>query len=650
MHRLAPILRCDIGVFTNLGAAHSEGFASDVEKLEEKLQLFRYAGVLVYSADNEQVVAAFRQMYPQARHFTWSHRAGAELEVVSVEPRANGATLHAVHADRKCSIWIPFADAASIENALHCWATLLCLGVDQTRIETRMARLEPVGMRLEMKWGIHNCLIINDAYSNDLTSLKLALDFLGQQSAREQRTVILSDILQSGLAPEVLYQRVADFLQEKMVARLIGIGREVAHLAQFLDPARVVQVYFSDTEEFFQKFDFQSFADEVILLKGARAFAFERIARRLTLQSHNTSLEINLSALKHNLNVFARHLQPGVRMLVMVKASGYGSGSAEIARLLEYQNVDYLGVAYADEGIELRKAGISLPIIVLNPEEATFESLLRYRLEPEIYNLRILRQLLAALPELGQPLPVHLKLDTGMNRLGFGESDLAGLLDILAYAEQLHVQTVFTHLVATEVPAHDHFTHEQAMRFERMYSQIAARLRYRPLRHILNSAGIVRFPEYQYDMVRLGIGLYGVDVPGNLSKQLQTVHTLQATVSQVKQLSPGQTVGYNRRGVVQRPSRIATISIGYADGLLRAAGNGNFSVRIRGSLAPIIGNVCMDMTMVDVTDIPLAQEGDEVVIFGPEHPVELLAESLGTIPYEIFTGISGRVKRVYFEE
>ncbi|MBK8568037.1 MAG: alanine racemase [Saprospiraceae bacterium] len=546
---------------------------------------------------------------------------------------------------------------------------LLHLGIPDEAIAARMARLEPVAMRLELKEGVNGCTVINDSYNSDLTSLAIALNFLGQQSPSRnigskklRRTLILSDILQSGQSAAQLYGTVAGLLVEKRIDRLIGIGKKVEHLRKYL-PSSFDARFYPTTQAFFDDFAELVFRDEAILLKGARQFGFERIANRLAIKFHKTVLEVDLSALLNNLRVYQSQVGPGTKMMVMVKAGAYGSGSIEVAKLLEFENVDYLGVAYADEGVELRKAGIQLPILVMNPEEATFEALVRYRLEPEIYSLSLLRNFLgflATLPpqsEIRNPQSeirnsqsaIHLKLDTGMHRLGFEEADIEPLLELLV-APPVVVRTVFSHLAASEAPQHDDFTREQFARFQKMYDQLAAGLGYHPMRHILNSGGIVRFPEQQLEMVRLGIGLYGIDSSGLLQDRLQTVNTLKATVSQIKNVAVGETVGYGRLGKAERPMRIATISLGYADGLLRRAGNGRFSVLVEGKRAPIIGNVCMDMTMVDVTDIPAATEGCPAILFGKDLPVEELATCLGTIPYEIFTTISERVKRVYVQE
>ncbi len=684
MEKLERIVLPNIGIFTNIGEAHQEGFPDTETKIREKLILFKNCETLIYCVDNELVTKEIRAAFGKTgiQTFTWS-AAGrpADLQIVAKQQTVTSTRLEAVPhqsaiRNPQSAIVIPFTDAASIENASHCLVLLLHFGVPDEVIDKRMARLEPVAMRLELKEGMNGCTIINDSYNSDLTSLGIALNFLEQQGKKLRRTLLLSDILQSGQTIGHLYSTVAKLLIEKRIDRLIGIGMQVEQVKKGL-PVAFDACFYPNTQAFLDDFQNLKFRDEAILLKGARQFEFERIANQLATKFHKTVLEVNLGALLNNLRVYQSQLGPGTKMMVMVKAGAYGSGSVEVAKLLEFQNVDYLGVAYADEGVALRKAGIQLPIMVMNPEEATFDALVRYRLEPEIYSLGLLRNFYDFLkthfaqqknePELagealhpqsapkGQeiPQPIHLKLDTGMHRLGFEEHDLDELLNMLKMGGQqpvFTVKTVFSHLAASEAPAHDDFTREQFDRFQKMVDQLTAGLGYAPMRHILNSGGIVRFPERQMDMVRLGIGLYGVDSSGLLQDQLQTVNTLKATISQIKNVAAGETVGYGRLGKALRPMRIATLSLGYADGLLRRAGNGQFSVLINGQRAPLVGNVCMDMTMADVTDIPSAAEGDTATIFGKDLPVQELAVSLGTIPYEIFTTISERVKRVYVQE
>jgi alanine racemase len=682
MEQLEKIIRPSIGVFTNLGPAHQEGFSSDAEKLAEKMRLFEHADTLVCEA-------RWATEHAHVQLFTWSKNGEpADLQVQKIEKLASGGvkiwaelrgrkTLAGQStelasgdvmselrgrktlpgqpddgkpstANRPPSITIPFSDSASIENALHCWAVMLLLGIPQEEIERRMLRLEPVEMRLEVKAAIHGCTLINDAYSNDLASLRLALQFARQQAGKAKLTLILSDILQSGLSSKALWAEVSDTIRSQKVQRLIGIGADIQSIRPKL-PASVEAVFYPDTEHFLEKIAEHEFREETILLKGARAFAFERIARRLEQKAHKTVLEVNLSALAHNLKTYQRLLQPSTKMMVMVKAEGYGAGSAQVAKLLEFHQVDYLGVAYADEGIDLRQAGVNLPILVLNPEPASFDALWRFRLEPEVYSLDMLDEI-AAFASAEKNLAIHLKLDTGMHRLGFEPADIPRLLEKLRGLPQLRVATVFSHLSASDATQHDDFTRRQSSVFSEMYEQIRAALGYAPLRHICNTGGIERWPEFHFDMVRLGIGLYGIGGQ-TIQNQLLTVNSLKATISQIKTLAPGETVGYNRNsGPLNTTKRIATISIGYADGLLRLAGGGRFSASICGKRAPTLGNICMDMAMLDVTHIPDAQVGDEVMIFGDDPPVQELASCLQTIPYEVFTNVSERVKRVYWQE
>ncbi len=671
MEKLAPIIDCGIGIFTNIGPAHSAGFPTVEEKIRQKFKLFEGAKAILFCKDDSRVNQAMQELKEPA-FFTWS-KAGkrADLEVLKIFPTEKsektmmqkgdakvptpGTSIQAIFKKKSISIRIPFTDSASVENAIHCWALLLFLGYENEVIENRIAKLEPIAMRLELKEGIHNCLIINDSYNSDLTSLTIALNFLEQQSKNPKRTIILSDILQSGQRREQLYQRVARLLLEKGVERVIGIGEDVAVLGKILKSkpdwkSAGQSRFFKTTAEFLQQIENLEFREETILLKGARKFEFERIANRLSKKVHQTTLEVNLSALIHNLSLYHSFLKPGTKMMAMVKAAAYGSGSIEVAKLLEFQKVDYLGVAYADEGVELRHAGIRLPIVVLNPEEAIFDTLIRYNLEAEIYSLALLRQFLEFLEVEKVKASIHLKFDTGMHRLGFEAEQLHPLLELLKSSNLVQVQSVFSHLAASEDAAHDSFTDQQIQRFLEMYEQLAEGLGYRPMRHVLNSGGILRFPQFQMEMVRLGIGLYGIDGSGILQDKLHVVNTLKATISQIKNVGAGESVGYGREGRSDTARRIATVSLGYADGLLRKAGNGRYHVLIHNQKAPIVGNVCMDLCMVDVTAITHVQEGDEVLIFGKELPIEELASCLDTIPYEVFTSISDRVKRVYYQE
>jgi len=654
MVHLEQIIQPSIGIFTNLGPAHQEGFTSDRQKLAEKMLLFQRVDTLVCES----------RWAPADLHgklFSWSKNGDpADLQVTRIEKLgASGVHISAIIPQAReqdqttgqsstATITLPFSDPASIENALHCWAVMLLLDIEQAEIEQRMMRLEPVEMRLEMKAAIHGSTLINDAYSNDLASLRLALQFARQQAGNGKLTLILSDILQSGQSGKALWREVAEIVRLQKVARFFGIGPDILTIQTKLD-AGVEASFYPDTEHFLEKIAEQDFREETILLKGARSFAFERIARRLEQKAHKTVMEVNLSALSHNLKTYQRLLQPGTKMMVMVKAEGYGAGSAQVAKLLEFHQVDYLGVAYADEGIALRQSGVNLPILVLNPEPASFDALWRFRLEPEVYSIPLLEEI-AMFSGQGKPLAIHLKLDTGMHRLGFEPADIPSLAEKLRALPHLRVATVFSHLAASDATQHDDFTRSQGAVFTEMYNQIHAALGYAPLRHICNTSGIERWPEFHFDMVRLGIGLYGIGGRG-IAAQLHTVNSLKATISQIKTLQPGETVGYNRNsGQLTVPKRIATISIGYADGLLRLAGGGRYAVMLHGQAAPTVGNICMDMTMIDVTGIPEAQVGDEVSVFGENPPVQELAACLQTIAYEVFTNISERVKRVYWTE
>jgi alanine racemase len=645
MAKLVPILQPQIGIFTMLGEAHSEGFESLEAKLQEKLSLFAGVNTLIYRRDDPRVHRAIEALGCPTTTWSLGLHADADLYVFKTETFLSHTHLEGRYQGQEMRITLPFTDQASTENAIHCWATLLHLGLQSTQIMERMAQLEPVAMRMELLDGQNNCLIINDTYNADLSSLRLGLQWMRQHDHGRNRSLILTEILQSGVRNSDLYPQIAQLIQQHQVNRVIGVGEATKTLQECL-PAETEQAYFENTESLLENLPALHFQSEVILLKGARQFQLEKIAQALSRQVHQARLEVNLSALAHNLRAYQRCLQPGVKTMVMIKATAYGAGSKEVARLLEYLRVDYCCVAYADEGTELRQAGISAPIMVLNPELGAFEQMRLHRLEPVVYSLEQLKNLNP------QALPhgIHLSIDSGMHRLGFDAHELDGLLNYLLTHPGLTVKSIYTHLAASEDPAHDAFTHEQARRFNQAYAQITEVLGYKPLQHALNSNGITRFPQYQQDMVRLGIGLYGIDVSNSLPEPLQVVLSFKATISQVKTVAEGESIGYGRRARAHSLMRTGTISVGYADGLRRGAGNGDFSVGVRGKRAPILGSVCMDMSMIDLTHIPEAQAGDTVEIFGQNPSVDELARILDTIPYEVFTGISQRVKRVYLQE
>ncbi|RYU83722.1 bifunctional UDP-N-acetylmuramoyl-tripeptide:D-alanyl-D-alanine ligase/alanine racemase [Hymenobacter persicinus] len=654
MPRLARVIQPTLGLFTTLGTAHDAGFASPEEKVGEKMALFADVDTLFYCRDQALVHQAAEVLLPTHRRFTWSRQYPHDANVaVTVLEALADRTLVRIVVDKPLpqehTFTVPFADEPSVENALHCLCVLLWRQVAAPEIQRRLDRLQPVAMRLEMKQALNDCYVLDDTYNNDLAGLSLALDALARQPRRGRRTLILSDVLESGLPAAELYARVAALLPAHGVERLIGVGPEISQFQQAFDLG--AKEFFTDTEAFLRDFRPDQFQHETILVKGARRYEFERIVTAFQQKIHGTVLEVNLDALVHNLNFYRARLQPGTKLMVMVKAFAYGSGSYEVANMLQFHRADYLAVAYADEGVDLRQHGISLPIMVMNPSPDSFQKLRQYHLEPEIYSFERLRDYLRAAGE--QPLPaIHLKLDTGMRRLGFAEEDLPELCALLREnAAHLRVASALTHLAGADEEQHNDFSRRQLAAFQRMTPLVEAALSYPILKHALNSAGIVRFPEAHFDMVRLGIGLYGVEASGQEPRALRPVSSLHTTISQIKTLAPGETVGYGRRGqATDYERRIATLAIGYADGYDRRFGNGGGEVVIRGQRAPIIGNVCMDMCMADVTHIPACRAGDSVVVFGEEVPLVELAGRIGTIPYELLTNVSERVKRVFFAE
>jgi alanine racemase len=658
MQQLAKIIQPGSGVFTNIADAHSEGFANDKQKAAEKSLLFADAVSIVFgrealqhslSPDGED-----RSLFSHVKDFfSWSRDAEATLKIISEEKKSNQSVITAEYKSETIAITIPFTDRIAIDNAIICWCVLLQMNYEQGIIQQRMLLLEPVDMRMQLKRGINNCYLLNDSYSNDLSSLDLAIDHLQQQAGNQRTTLILSDILQSGQYEEALYRDIAAQLAVRGIHRMIGIGPAIAkyqYLFADIDEEMLMSFYQS-TDDFLQQVGTQQFKDEYILLKGARVFEFERISAWLEQKVHQTVMEINLSAMVHNLKQYHQQLKPSTKLMAMVKAFSYGSGSSEVARILQFHKVEYLAVAYADEGVELRKAGISLPIMVMNADDATFDTMVNYDLEPEIYSFPIYQSFHHYLGRQGiLQYPVHIKFNTGMNRLGFEIADCTDLGNRMVANQTMAVKTVFSHLVASESAEHDGFTKQQVSLFEEACIQMERALGYSFIKHIANSAAIFRKPEYQFDMVRLGIGLYGVDSADGNGLSLQTVATLRSTIAQIRKVKAGDTIGYGRKGQVHRDSLVATVRIGYADGYGRELGNGKGHMFLHEKLAPVIGVVCMDMTMIDVTDIAKAKEGDEVEIFGKNLPVQQVAQWAGTIAYEIMTGISQRVKRVYMEE
>lgn len=644
MDSLAQVIQPTIGILTNIGEAHAEGFSSPAEKLKEKLKLFRDVRLFIYSP--EYTAAISSKDLPGEQQFSWSTKHKADLQILFVEPIEGKNYIRARYKDEEIECLIPFRDRASVENGIICWATLLAMGYSPDEADIRLEKLTAVNMRLELKNGINQCSVIDDSYSADISSLAIALDFLRLQNQHAVKTLILSDLYETGKSDRELYTEIAALLKQKQVNRLIGIGTHIAAFARLFD---MDTAFFQDTADFIRHLPEIHFSNETILVKGARRFEFEKISKLLTQKVHDTVLEIDLNALGQNLRFYKSRLKPGVKVMAMVKAFSYGSGSFEIANLLQYHKVDYLAVAYADEGIALRKAGISLPIMVMSPEPHAFEAILKYKLEPELYSIDIISEFAAFLPPGISEYPVHIKIDTGMHRLGFEEPDLEALLPLLTSSNQLKVVSAFSHLAASEDEQHDDFTRYQVARLAAISDQLRAGLGYDFIRHISNTSAITRHPDAQLDMVRIGIGLYGFDSGLSGNRGLHTVAVLKTTVTQVKHIGPLETVGYGRRGSLSGGGKTATVKIGYADGYRRSFGNGVGKMLLHGQLVPTVGSIAMDMCMLDVTGIEV-KAGDEVIVFDSRLTIADLAAQIDTIPYEILTNISQRVKRVYFYE
>jgi len=641
MSKLEEIIKPTIGILTNIGSSHDEGFSGTEHKILEKFRLFENSEWLICNAD------FIKYKQETTKVFSWSLHAKADLEIKSVKHLSSNTLIKAVYLDEEIDIQIPFIDKASVENAITCWAALLAIGVAQETIALRMPRLMAVKMRLELKSGINQTSVIDDSYNSDFSSLEIALDFLNHQNQHLNKTLILSDIYQSGLKSNQLYKKLAQLLKSKKINRFIGIGEDLsAHKDLFKADSR----FFGSTQEFIDNFQISDFNNETILLKGARNFEFEKISAILSEKVHETILEINLNALEHNLNFYKSKLAPGVKLMAMVKAFAYGSGSYEIANLLQFNRVDYLAVAYADEGIALREKGIVLPIMVMNPEISSFDSIVKNNLEPEIFSFKALNSLVTYL-QLNNinEYYIHLKLDTGMHRLGFEASDLNEIVDFLNEHQSVKVKSVFSHLAASESEKHNDYTMQQIKVFKDFCEKLESNISYPFLKHISNTSAIRKWPQAQFDMVRLGIGLYGIDNLYKDDKDLYQVATLKTTVSQIKHLKKGQTIGYGRAGVMPEDGEIATVKIGYADGFPRALGNGVGSMFVNGIEVFTIGNICMDMCMLNITGLNI-KEGDEVIVFNTQESLYNLSEKLNTIPYEVLTSISQRVKRIYYYE
>ena len=650
MEVLEEVIRPTIGILTNIGSAHDQFFANRQEKLTEKLKLFRRCDILIYNADTPSLVSLLGN--PEYRHLKKISWGLSDKSFYKIGKKQQGDGFTRIEIEGN-NIEIPFTDAASIENAMHCITLMLYLGYSYSLINNKLSHLSAIDRRMEIKEAEHQSIIINDTYSLDFNSLKIAIDFLNLQKQYPHKTLILSDFEQAGTFSETQYKEIVSLLKNNHISKFIAVGEDFYANRHYFETEKesFSAFFFKKTTDLLQNLSKIEFSQEAILIKGARVYRFERVAEQLQLKTHQTVMNVSLPAIVHNLNYYRSLLPAGCKMVAMVKALSYGLGDAELINELQYHNIDYLAVAYGDEGVNLRKRNIKTPIIVLGAEAHSFDLMIQHNLEPEIFNFHYLRKLeetLTHYPEVDE-FKIHIKLDTGMHRLGFDIEDLPELLKELWKNPKLRVASVFSHLAAAEDPAEDAFTRQQIALFDKMSQRLAAALPYPVLRHILNSAGISRFPEASFDMVRLGIGLYGFSgVPAD-QRHLQNTATLKTILTQIKNIPKGESIGYNRSAILERDSKIGIIPIGYADGFFREFANGRGHVFLNGRRVPIIGKVCMDMCMVDLTDVP-AQIGDTVIVYGEENPIDEMAARIGKIPYELLTSVSRRVPRIYVME
>ena len=651
MQRLADIIQPTIGVFTTLGQAHQENFHTLEDKCREKFLLFSDCEVLVYPQDNDIVFRELKKCDFKGEKLGWSFTdPSAAFYINKVEQEETGTKIHYTYTQvRSYSFTIPFISEAFVEDSIAAAVVALHLGITPEQLEERMLTLEPVAMRLEVKDGQRGCTLINDSYNSDLASLDIALDFMQRRPDHKgrKRTLILSDIYQSGVNDAELYKEVSELVVNRGVEKFIGIGKALKNCSDIIGIEE--KSFFKTTEDFIASSVFSSLHDEVILIKGARSFGFDRITDLLVEKVHETTLEVNLNALVDNLNHYRSFMKPETKLVCMIKADGYGAGAVEIAKTLQDHRVDYLAVAVADEGVELRRAGITANIMIMNPEMTAFKTMFDYDLEPEVYSFRLLDALRHAARKEGiTGYPIHIKLDTGMHRLGFHPiDDMPKLIEYLNNQNALIPRSVFSHFVGSDGDNFDEFSDYQFDLYQKGSKALQDAFEHKILRHMCNTAAIEHFPERQMDMCRLGLGLYGINPRNN--EVLSNVSTLKTTILQIRKVPAGESIGYSRRTILDKDSIIAAIPIGYADGLNRHLGNRHCYCLVNGKKAEYVGNICMDVCMIDVTDIP-CQEGDSVEIFGDNLPVTVLSDTLDTIPYEVLTGISNRVKRVYFQD
>ncbi len=649
MNKLKNIIQPTIGIFTNIGKAHQENFENIEHKIQEKLVLFEQVEVAIIPSKYTTVIEYFKKLFPCKKLITWGYSDENHLQIQCKQLINNEVHIKCSYLNKiEYTFRIPFNQDAFVENALTAATTAIFLGIEKKTIEDKIQQLKPLEMRLEMVDAINRSTLINDYYNSDLTSVSVALQFLQKHNNHPRTAIILSDIPNTGMPPALIYSYVGQWIKDSKPDVFVGIGSEITQNKSFF-PSN--SYFYESTNEFLNNLYQIKLYDATILLKGARKFTFEKIRRALEKQTHETVVVVDLNALRHNFLTYKSLLPKQTGMIAMVKAFSYGSGLLEIARLLQDQHIDYLGVAFADEGIELRNHGIHVPVMVMSPENFSFLSMIEHRLEPVIYNFRTLMQYAEISKKTGfEQLPFHIKIDSGMHRLGFTPNDVPQLLHLLKKFPWLKLTSVFTHLAASDDQHEDAFTIQQIKSYQQCLSLIRKEFSHHILSHVQNSAGIERFHQYSFDLARIGIGLYGFSQTSELKQKLQSVLTFKTSISQIKTLKKGDTVGYNRKGIMKNNGRIAILPIGYADGFNRKLGNGAFEVKVHNQFAPTIGTVCMDMCMIDISHIPSANEGDEVIIFENTEDIERMAKVLNTIPYEILTSISRRVKRIYYHD
>lgn len=650
MQALQEIIQPSLGLFTFLGDAHAEGFTDRSQKLAEKLNLFTHCTKIIFEEDNADVATAIRTRYADKKLISWGNSDEATLFTITNTSKNNDTSvINIVMQGMEYAVKIPFTDSASIQNVLHCIAVLLTLGMSLDEIKSGLTKLQNIPMRLEMKNGIHDSILINDTYNADIQSFKIALEFLSQQAGSKEKVLILSDFMQTGLDEDKLNHQLANLIHTHDIVHVVGIGTNIKSIEKFLDPFILFNCY-QTTEQLIAKLPTLRVDNKAILVKGARSFQLENVIQALSDKAHSATLETDLQCIEKNLKIFSQLLPPATQIIAVIKASAYGSGSEELARFLEFKKVGYLAVAFIDEGIQLRQSGIVLPIIILNPDRNGVMDMIKYRLEPEVYSLDQIKEIISIVAQnIHITFHIHIKVDTGMHRLGFSQADITELGELLRNNQQIKVVSIFSHLSSSEDPGDDAYTHQQASNLNIAFQKLTDILQYKPYKHILNSSGIIRLPQYHYDMVRLGLGLYGIDSTETITPHLDKVHTLKATVVQIKEVTENDYIGYNRKGRPSQNGRIAIVNIGYADGLMRMAGNGRYSLGIHDRDFPIIGNVCMDLTILDIGNATDISVGDEVIVFGKSKPIETLATVCQTIPYEILSRISSRVRRLYVQ-